>query len=142
MKSANHLVERLNLWTDAEIATLVEMWGQGASASAIANCLPGRTRNAVIGRSCRMNLKARPSPIIRKSGGHGKGYDVMVCQWVEGHPKGADTVYCGKPKAKHSHAYCAEHHARCYKPIKLKEPGAPAREFVDWSVPRRIALVA
>ena len=50
-------------WTDERIATLTKMWEGGATASQIAEELGGVSRNAVIGKAHRLELKARPSPV-------------------------------------------------------------------------------
>jgi GcrA cell cycle regulator len=50
-------------WTDERIATLKKMWEGGATASEIAAELGGVSRNAVIGKAHRLDLKARPSPV-------------------------------------------------------------------------------
>lgn len=49
-------------WTPEEDGILREMWLNGASAAKIGKCL-NRSKNSVIGRSHRMSLKGRPSPI-------------------------------------------------------------------------------
>ena len=46
-------------WTDEKVAKLKELWGSGKTASQIAEIIGGVTRNAVIGKSHRMNLSAR-----------------------------------------------------------------------------------
>lgn len=47
-------------WTDPEIDILKRMWaGEGATASAIAAKLPGRTRNSVIAKADRMGLSQK-----------------------------------------------------------------------------------
>ncbi|OGS51717.1 MAG: GcrA cell cycle regulator [Erythrobacter sp. RIFCSPHIGHO2_12_FULL_63_10] len=53
-------------WTDERIATLKRMWEGGATASQIADELGGVSRNAVIGKAHRLDLKARPSPVKAK----------------------------------------------------------------------------
>jgi GcrA cell cycle regulator len=53
-------------WTDERIATLKKMWEGGATASQIADELGGVSRNAVIGKAHRLDLKARPSPVKAK----------------------------------------------------------------------------
>lgn len=53
-------------WTDERIAKLKEMWEGGATASQIADELGGVSRNAVIGKAHRLDLKARPSPVKEK----------------------------------------------------------------------------
>lgn len=55
------------MWTDERIALLQKLWGQGYSASQIANQLQGVTRNAVIGKIHRLGKRpegqsARPRP--------------------------------------------------------------------------------
>ncbi len=50
-------------WTDERIATLKKMWEGGATASQIAEELGGVSRNAVIGKAHRLDLKSRPSPV-------------------------------------------------------------------------------
>ena len=50
-------------WTDERIAKLTKMWEGGATASQIAEELGGVSRNAVIGKAHRLELKARPSPV-------------------------------------------------------------------------------
>ena len=44
------------LWTKSEETTLIAMMLEGNSAGLIAEAM-GKTRNAVIGRACRLNLK-------------------------------------------------------------------------------------
>ena len=46
-------------WTDEKVAKLKELWGSGKTASQIAEIIGGVTRNAVIGKSHRMNLSAK-----------------------------------------------------------------------------------
>lgn len=53
-------------WTEERIATLKKMWEGGATASQIADELGGVSRNAVIGKAHRLDLKARPSPVKAK----------------------------------------------------------------------------
>jgi len=51
------------MWTEERIALLQKLWGQGYSASQIANQLQGVTRNAVIGKIHRLGKRpegARP----------------------------------------------------------------------------------
>lgn len=54
-------------WTDERIDQLKRLWGQGMTASQIADELGGVSRNAVIGKAHRLGLEARPSPV--KGGG-------------------------------------------------------------------------
>ncbi len=57
-------------WTDDRIDLLKQLWGQGLTASQIAERLGGVSRNAVIGKAHRLGLSSRPSPI---RGGVGTG---------------------------------------------------------------------
>lgn len=50
-------------WTDERIEQLKTLWGQGMTASQIAESLGGVSRNAVIGKAHRLGLEARPSPV-------------------------------------------------------------------------------
>ena len=46
-------------WTDEKIDKLKKLWGQGNTASQIAEIIGGVTRNAVIGKAHRLNLSAK-----------------------------------------------------------------------------------
>lgn len=48
-------------WTDDRVTLLRKLWGDGFSASQIANELGGVTRNAVIGKAHRLGLSGRPN---------------------------------------------------------------------------------
>lgn len=50
-------------WTDERIERLKTMWEKGMTASQIAEELGGVSRNAVIGKAHRLDLKSRPSPV-------------------------------------------------------------------------------
>jgi len=49
-------------WTDERVETLIRLWRDGLSASAIARRLGGVTRNAVIGKVHRLGLGGRSTP--------------------------------------------------------------------------------
>jgi GcrA cell cycle regulator len=55
-------------WTNERVDELRRLWGQGQTASRIAELLGGITRNAVIGKAHRLGLCGRPSPIRREEG--------------------------------------------------------------------------
>jgi GcrA cell cycle regulator len=55
-------------WTNERVEELRRLWGQGQTASRIAELLGGITRNAVIGKAHRLGLCGRPSPIRREEG--------------------------------------------------------------------------
>ena len=46
-------------WTEEKVAKLKELWGSGKTASQIAEIIGGVSRNAVIGKSFRLNLSAK-----------------------------------------------------------------------------------
>jgi GcrA cell cycle regulator len=52
-------------WSNDKVEELRRLWGQGQTASRIAELLGGVTRNAVIGKAHRLGLRGRPSPIRR-----------------------------------------------------------------------------
>lgn len=52
-------------WSNEKVEELRRLWGQGQTASRIAELLGGVTRNAVIGKAHRLGLRGRPSPIRR-----------------------------------------------------------------------------
>ena len=46
-------------WSDEKVKKLKELWGSGKTASQIAEIIGGVSRNAVIGKSFRLNLSAK-----------------------------------------------------------------------------------
>ena len=64
-----HIVGAAMEWTDERVEELRRLWGQGQTASRIADLLGGITRNAVIGKAHRLGLRGRPSPIRRDENG-------------------------------------------------------------------------
>ena len=46
-------------WTDEKVEKLKKLWGQGNTASQIAEIIGGISRNAVIGKAHRLNLSAK-----------------------------------------------------------------------------------
>ena len=64
-----HLVGAPMDWTNERVEELRRLWGQGQTASRIADLLGGVTRNAVIGKAHRLGLHGRPSPIRRDENG-------------------------------------------------------------------------
>ena len=51
-------------WTEETIARLRELWAEGHSTAEIGRRM-GISKNAVVGKAHRLNLPARPSPILR-----------------------------------------------------------------------------
>lgn len=54
-------------WTGNELDTIRRLWAEGLSIAKIADRLPGRTKNAVVGKIHRLVLPSRPSPIRRQA---------------------------------------------------------------------------
>jgi GcrA cell cycle regulator len=48
-------------WTDEKVEKLKELWSKGHTASQIAEALGDTTRNAVIGKAHRLNLRGKSS---------------------------------------------------------------------------------
>ena len=110
------------VWTESEDDQLKEMWGQGLSASTIAEAL-GKTKNSVIGRRSRLGITQRKSPIKPKvqppKVTRMRDLENGDCRW----PDGTEIYdFCGKPVKKGS-AYCESHHNRAYKKIDKKPRG-------------------
>lgn len=109
-------------WSDERVEKLRQLWGQGMSASEIAEALGNVTRNAVIGKAHRLGLSGRPSPIKKKPS---KGATILslterMCKWPVGDPKSPDFHFCGKA-AVQGLPYCAEHAAMAYQPAKKRD---------------------
>lgn len=51
-------------WTDAMVVRLRALWAEGHSTAEIGRRL-GLTKNAIVGKARRLDLPARPSPIVR-----------------------------------------------------------------------------
>jgi hypothetical protein len=108
---------RVNAWTDVEKATLVRMWGVGYTASQIADALPGRSRDAVLGRIRRLresgaSIPQRESPIIhapRPPAPPVEAEKPWRCCCCE--PECSALVERG--------SYCAAHAALYYQPPRL-----------------------
>jgi GcrA cell cycle regulator len=125
-------------WTEERVTLLRELWGNGKSASEIAEILGGVTRNAVIGKAHRLQLSGRPSPIKAKGDGEGEGEVEMeakpprkkakeepqgatilsltdlMCRWPIGDPKLPGFSFCGKP-TNGTLPYCKEHAQAAYQ---------------------------
>lgn len=113
------MTKEASAWSEQEIEMLKKLWGQGMSASQCSAVInktlgTGRNRNAIIGKSRRLKLERRPSPIIRA--------EVYIEPYKEPPPeKGRNVCYaenCYELKARQN--YCA-HHANLYyapRPVK------------------------
>jgi GcrA cell cycle regulator len=59
------------MWTDERVELLQKLWGQGYSASQIANQLQGVTRNAVIGKIHRLGKRSQAKAARVRTRGFG-----------------------------------------------------------------------
>ncbi|CAK0748637.1 GcrA cell cycle regulator [Azospirillaceae bacterium] len=108
-------------WTDERVEALKALWGQGMSASEIAEALGDISRNAVIGKAHRLGLSGRPSPIKKKltRGATILALTERMCKWPIGDPKHPDFHFCAK-NALPGMPYCAEHAAIAYQSTPKK----------------------
>lgn len=124
-------------WTDEKVKRLTELWAENWGATEIGRRLGGFTKNAVIGKSRRLGLPSRESPIKRvrapnkpkaKSMAQPKRIPPIqgnsrfkTCQWIEGDPRfglddplgHADSCKCCKPTA-YGTPYCKCHAFEAY----------------------------
>lgn len=118
-------------WTDEQIEELKRLWNEGLSTAEIGRAL-NVSKNAVVGKSHRLGLKPRPSPIAGKKEEAAapkkkapapkqepqRVNDVVdlgpnMCRWPFGDPGDADFHFCGKPSTP-GKPYCAEHCSVAY----------------------------
>ncbi|MBC6440451.1 MAG: global cell cycle regulator GcrA-like protein [Rhodospirillales bacterium] len=117
-------------WTDEKIKHLKKLWNQGLSTAEIGREL-GVSKNAVVGKSYRLGLKPRPSPIsgkVTKKAPKPKPRpkvkessritDVIMlgpnmCRWPFHDPGDANFHFCGKEVVP-GKPYCVEHCAIAY----------------------------
>ena len=116
------------IWTDEMTRQLKDLWAEGISASAIGREI-GVSKNSVIGKSRRLGLEARPSPIVPagkknprtarpKPREKARISDVIqltsqMCRWPFGNPDEDDFYFCGKSVVP-GKPYCEEHCAIAY----------------------------
>lgn len=124
-------------WTDALIARLSSLWGDGHTAAEIGRRLH-ISKNAVVGKVHRLGFPKRQSPIIRTGSPKPaatihqesdravkaiiplqraeetpklvKRPPMGSCDWIGGDKP--NWLYCDQPKAKGS--YCVQHAMECY----------------------------
>jgi hypothetical protein len=110
-----------NLWTDANIERLKTLFFENKSMAEISALIPGSTRNGVIGKLHRLNLrnenrapkerrshKPKPPTALPEQKSPTDGFSFAdlepgMCKW----PLGG--LYCGMPIAGVRKPYCADH---------------------------------
>lgn len=111
------------VWNDDKIKKLKKMWQLGKSSAEIAKTL-GMSKNSIIGKVHRLNLKVRPSPIkaapkVKKMAPVVSGkvrltdLKLTTCRWPIGDPKDEDFCFCGKMTVT-GKPYCLEHCKAAY----------------------------
>lgn len=130
-------------WAHSRVAILKQMWADGATAAAIAECL-GISRSAVLGKIFRLRLRAgkkeqaaaqapcepatpkrrravRQRRQRRLSRPRRRGISLLeltnaTCRWPHGEPGRRGFFFCGAPGAdlEGGRPYCACHARRAY----------------------------
>lgn len=126
-------------WTDDKIKQLKKLWSKGKSTVEIAKEL-GISKNAVVGKVHRLELKNRPSPIKKKEGiartptaqkkQNMTLMDLRInsCRWPIGDPKEPHFHFCGADTAL-GKPYCPAHCKIAYTSLKeLASQNAKAAE--------------
>lgn len=112
------------VWTEDKIKKLKKMWQAGKPTAEIAKTL-GMSKNSIIGKVHRLNLKVRPSPIktettkpkaitkkiVEKIGL--MDLKLTTCRWPIGNPKDEDFCFCGKQTVT-GKPYCQKHCQEAY----------------------------
>jgi GcrA cell cycle regulator len=121
-------------WTTDRIALLERLWAEGKTAHAIAACLGGTSRSAVLGKIFRLRLgtPAAPplqaqmdAPVLSWRRGHPRPYKRgktlfeltnNSCRWPFGDPGTQEFHFCGAAGADFERGmpYCVRHARRAY----------------------------
>lgn len=143
-------------WTTEEERLIRESWARGQSAREIMDILPGRSRNAILGKVHRMGLPNRKptAPPSKKSAKVKKGEPVFApvfepagprrslmelerhqCRWPFGDPKHDDFGFCGAP-CRGGEIYCAAHRQRAVNPAARRTDleKTLAKSLLAWGV--------
>jgi len=119
------------VWTEDKIKKLKKMWQVGKPTAEIAKML-GMSKNSIIGKVHRLNLKVRPSPIKTDTAKPKKTQQKVVekvglmdlklttCRWPIGDPKDEDFCFCGKQTIT-GKPYCAQHCKEAYVNVVAEE---------------------
>ena len=119
------------VWTEDKIKKLKKMWQAGKPTAEIAKTL-GMSKNSIIGKVHRLNLKVRPSPIKKEATKPTKKVTKIVekvglmdlklttCRWPIGDPKDEDFCFCGKQTVT-GKPYCSQHCQEAYVNVVTEE---------------------
>ena len=151
-------------WTEERVDQLKQLWGEGLSASQIANKMGGVTRNAVIGKVHRLGLAGRATPAAPKPKTVQRydepelktpitglenlypgidrptvsSIDGNQCKWPIGDPARDDFHFCGQPTLS-GKSYCAYHARLAFQPPQRREPSRQPRRTIAGPAKRRAA---
>ncbi len=114
------------VWTEDKIKKLKKMWQAEKPTAEIAKIL-GMSKNSIIGKVHRLNLKTRPSPIktdtrkkvaapVKKAVAgkvHLIDLKLNTCRWPIGDPKDEDFCFCGQQTVA-GKPYCMKHCQEAY----------------------------
>ena len=113
------------VWTDDKIKKLKKLWQAEKPTAEIAKVL-GMSKNSIIGKVHRLNLKTRPSPIkpdVKKKAKpvakvttgkiHLTDLKMNTCRWPIGDPKDEDFCFCGQQTVM-GKPYCLKHCQEAY----------------------------
>ncbi len=116
----------MSFWTDERVALLKQLWTARKSAGAIAAVL-GCTRNAVIGKSHRLELPGRASPIRRTPNRSKRIHALLFTPPAEQEQTGCEYIawdgqVCGQPI--HKSCLCQKHYGDCWRepPPRTRKP--------------------
>ncbi len=119
------------VWTEDKIKKLKKMWQSGKPTAEIAKFL-GMSKNSIIGKVHRLNLKVRPSPIKLENVKQKKipqkvlekiglmDLKLTTCRWPIGDPKDEDFCFCGKQTVT-GKPYCQKHCQEAYANMSTEE---------------------
>jgi GcrA cell cycle regulator len=106
-------------WTPERAATLITWWNEGICASEIARRL-GVTKNAVIGKAFRLQLRKRrsssPTQLDDQTVIRLEGLGAGMCCWPLGATDGSGFHFCGSASVP-GKPYCPTHCRLAYLPV-------------------------
>lgn len=136
MNDSSTYKSRSDSWSEEEELKLVELWGKALrgkklTVSQVSSLIPGRSRNAIVGKVHRMkkqghDLDIRPSPIRTIRGEKTNLPNIDIIDTGTTAQVGKSDRFCEDPDCfaeKAQRSYC-DYHAKLYyvKPDKKKEP--------------------